>query len=312
MADRSRMEFRGMRCRACQRPIKPDTALAASLGRRLAVSSRDGCIYRCACGVSYSNARNEAKRVMIAASPELNVPSQVRSGLVEALGQSLNRRNRRRKQLKFCFETSEDAVTWTVFRGLEQHGRLDALVSPQHPAGEPALLLWGAPVGGARGPAVASALVEVCRSLGEAAGALSEPDVVVVWPDLVVLVEAKFQSANERRPNHPNYARYLDRPDLFAVFPETVAAAGYYELTRNWRIGVALAEALRIPDFLLVNLGPPDRIEAEAETFASLLARSSSHDFVFWSWSDILEAAAPVEAWLDRYASERHRLLYWR
>jgi hypothetical protein len=301
-----------MRCRACQGLIKPDSALAASLGRRLTVSSRDDCIYRCACGASYTNAKNEADRVLITAGPEQNVPKQVRPGLVEALGRSLNRRNRRRKQLKFCFETSEDAVTWTVFRGLQQQGRLDALAQPQHPAGEPVLLMWGVAVGGARGPEVVSALVEVCRSLGEAAGALSEPDMIVVWPDLVVLVEAKFQSGNALRPNHPSFRRYLDRPDLFAVSPETVAAAGYYELTRNWRIGVALAEALQIPDFLLVNLGPPDRIEAEAETFASLLARSSSHDFVFWSWSDILEAAAPVEAWLDRYASERHRLLYWR
>lgn len=312
MANRTQAEFRDMRCRACQRLIKPDAPLATSLGRRLAVASRDDCIYRCSCGVSYTNAKKEADRVLITASPELNVPRQVRPGLAEALGHSLDRRNRRAKQLKFCFETSEDAVTWTVFRGLEQQGRLDALVAPQHPPGEPALLFWGAPVGGVRSSEAASALVEVCRSLGESAASYSEPDVVVVWPELVVLVEARFQSGNVLRPNQPNFQRYLDRPELFAALPETVAAAGYYELTRSWRIGAALAEALQIPDFLLVNLGPPDKLEAEAETFASLLARSTSRDFVFWSWSDILEAAAPVEAWLDRYASERHRLLYWR
>jgi hypothetical protein len=104
----------------------------------------------------------------------------------------------------------------------------------------------------------------------------------------------------------------LDRPELFAAFPETVAAAGYYELTQSWRSGAAPTEALQIPNFLLVNLGPPDKMEVEAEVFSSLLARSESRDFVFWSWSDILEAPAPVESWLDRYASERHRLLYWR
>jgi hypothetical protein len=312
MADRPRTEFREMRCRACQRPIKPDKTLVASLGRRLTVTKREQCIYRCSCGVSYSNARNEAKRVMIAASPELNVPAQVRPGLAEALAHSLNRRNRRNKQMKFCFETSEDAISWTVFRGLEQQGKLDALARPQHPAGKPELLFWGAPVGGARGPEIAAALAEVCRSLGERAMSFSEPDLVVVWPELVVLVEAKYQSANERRPNYHGFSGYLDRPELFAVFPESVAAAGYYELTRDWRIGIGLAEALEIPDFLLVNLGPPDRIEAEAETFASLLARSASRDFVFWSWSDILEAAQPIVPWLDRYASERHRLLYWR
>ncbi len=312
MADRPRTEFREMRCRACQSLIKPDKALAASLGRRLTVSKREQCIYRCECGASYSNAMNEADRVMIVASPELNVPRQVRPGLAEALAHSLNRRGRRGKQTKFCFETSEDAIVWTVMRGLERQGRLDALVVPQHPAGEPALLLWGAPVSGERAPEMAAALAEVCRSLGESAASFSEPDVIVAWPELIVFVEAKFLSANECRENFHGFPRYLDRPELFAVFPESVAAAGYYELTRNWRIGIGLAEALEIPDFLLVNLGPPDRIEAEAEAFAGLLARSTSRDFAFWSWSDVLETAAPVEPWLDRYASERHRLLYWR
>lgn len=257
-------------------------------------------------------ARNEDDRVMIAASPELNVPREVRAGLVEALGQAANRRNRRNKLMKFCFETSEDAVTWTVFRGLEQQGRLDALVAPQRPLGDPTLLLWGVPISGARGPEIASSLADVCRSLGERANALSEPDVIVAWPDLVVLVEAKFQSANERRRNHPNFHRYLDRPDLYAVPPEQVAAAGYYELTRYWRIGAALAESLHTPGFLLVNLGPPDRIEVDADIFSTLLARSPLREFASCSWSDVLETAAPLEPWLDRYASERHRLLYWR
>ena len=151
MAERQPTRFEPMRCRACQRLIKPNTSLAASLGKRLTVASRDDCIYRCECGVSYSNARKEDKRVLITASPELNVHKQVRAGLVEVLGQALNRRNRRRKLMKFCFETSDDAVTWTVFRGLEQRGRLDALVAPQRPLGEQTLLLWGVPISGPRG-----------------------------------------------------------------------------------------------------------------------------------------------------------------
>ena len=312
MAEKVPWRYQAMRCRACRRLIKPNKALAASLGKRLTVASRDDCIYRCECGVAYSNSINERDRVLIVASPELNVPKSVRAGLVETLGQAVNRGNRKNKLIKFCFENSEDAVTWTVFRGLEQKGRLDALVAPERPPGEPALLLWGVPIGGARGPEVASALAEVCRSLGETASALSEPDVIVVWHDLVVLVEAKFRSANELRPNYRGFSRYLDRPDLFAVSPDEVAAAGYYELTRNWRIGTELAERLRVPGFLLLNLGPPEKIEVDADLFGALVARSVEHDFASCSWSDVLEAAQPIEAWLDRYASERHRLLYWR
>ncbi|MGA9761631.1 MAG: hypothetical protein WBQ14_04335 [Gaiellaceae bacterium] len=312
MARASQSGFEPMRCRACQALIEPDVALAASLGKRLSVHSRDDCIYRCQCGYSYSNARDEARRVMIAARPELNVPKEVRPGLAEALGQAVNRRGRRGKLMKFCFETSEDAVTWTVLRGLSEQGRLDALVAPQRPLGEPTLLLWGVPIIGPRGAETAAALAEVCRSLGESASSLSEPDVIVVWEDLLLLVEAKFQSANERRPNYHGFARYLDWPDLFAVSPEEVAADGYYELTRNWRIGAELSERLRIAGFLLLNLGPPEKIEVDADLFGTLVARSAAHDFASCSWSDVLEAAQPVEAWLDRYASDRHRLLYWR
>jgi hypothetical protein len=100
------------------------------------------------------------------------------------------------------------------------------------------------------------------------------------------------------------------RRDLFAVLTERVAADGYYELTRNWRIGTALAESLQIPGFLLINLGPPEKIEVDADIFMTLLARSPLREFASCSWSDILEAAKPLEAWLDRYASERQRLLY--
>jgi hypothetical protein len=306
------VKFQAMKCRVCERSIKPNKSLAASLGKRLTVTSHDDCIYRCECGVSYSNAKNKDDRVLITASPELNVPKQVRAGLVEVLGQALNHRGRRRKRMKFCFETSDDAVTWTVFRGLEQQGRLNALVAPQRPLGEPTLLLWGVPISGPRGAETASTLAEVCSSLGESPSSFTEPDVIVAWQDLLVLVEAKFQSGNELRRNFRGFERYLDRPDLFAVSPEEVAADGYYELTRNWRIGTALAESLRIPAFLLLNLGPPEKIEVDADLFGALVARSAAHDFASCSWSDVLEAAQPIESWLDRYASERHRLLYWR
>jgi len=46
--------------------------------------------------------------------------------------------------------------------------------------------------------------------------------------------------------------------------------------------------------------------------WARVVARPPSRDFPSCGRSDVLEAAQPIEPWLDRYASERHRLLYWR
>jgi hypothetical protein len=51
--------------------------------------------------------------------PERNVPNEVSGGLNEVLGNALNVRNQTAKRDKFCFSSSEDAVTWTIFRGLE-------------------------------------------------------------------------------------------------------------------------------------------------------------------------------------------------
>jgi hypothetical protein len=302
-----------MHCRACRAVIKPDRKVLARLGGRRAVRSRDDCVYHCReCGACYTNAGDERDREMITPRAELNVPREVRSGLTETLSRTPNRRKRSSKQLKSCFESSKDAVTWTVFRGLERQGRLDALVVPDEPAGEPALLFWGVPVCGERADEVAEALAEECRSVGERANAMSEPDVIVCWDDMLALVVARYRTGNEQRPNNAGFSRYLDHAYLFSVLTSKVASAGYYELTRGWRIGSGLAQRLGIGSFLLVNLGPPEKIEQDAEAFSRMLAVSGKRDFVQRSWNDVLEAARPLEPWLDRYASERHRLLYWR
>ena len=60
MAERLAVSYEPMRCRGCQQLIEPDLPLSARLGRRLTLSSRKDCIYRCDCGVSYSNAPDAA------------------------------------------------------------------------------------------------------------------------------------------------------------------------------------------------------------------------------------------------------------
>jgi hypothetical protein len=70
-----------------------------------------------------------------------------------------------------------------------------------------------------------------------------------------VFVEAKYTSQNDVKPNYKGFARYLGRPKIFAAGDTAVRAAGFYELTRNWRIGADLAERLG-RRFTLVNLSP--------------------------------------------------------
>jgi hypothetical protein len=290
-----------MECRICGSTIEPDHDVLTRLGPRRTVATRGDCIYQCNCGAFYSNAANPHARVLITASPELNVPEPVRVGLIAALGRAVNETNLLNKKAKFCYETSEDAVTWTVFNGLLQAGRLGAAVRDA-PEGTPSMLLWGSEVADGSAADVAVALRSTCTGIGEDPRRLTEPDVILSWDGLLVFIEAKYRSPNDRKPGYENFKRYTrGRSELFAVPPDEVAAAGFYELTRNWRIGVEVAERLGVREFLLVNLG--GRSLAESATgFATTIDQTEARRFSHRTWGEVLEAASPVKPWLADYA----------
>jgi hypothetical protein len=82
-----------------------------------------------------------------------NVPPPAREGLDAVLSVALSLTARERKRVRFRFCTSEDAITWTVFRYLEQTEDLGSTLGcmlPALPLGETTLLFWGAPVAGWR------------------------------------------------------------------------------------------------------------------------------------------------------------------
>ena len=128
-------------------------------------------VYRCEdCSWGWSNARLPSARRRIARESWQNVPEQVREGLDEVLAAAVNTRNLKPKAWKFCSETSEDAVTWTVVRGLQQLGELEMLLPPElrsRAAGEPSLLLWGAVAGGDEAQALAKKLERISTRLRE-------------------------------------------------------------------------------------------------------------------------------------------------
>jgi hypothetical protein len=295
--------FTSMTCRVCGEAIDPDPVLADAPVR---ANGYAACIYRCGCGAGYSNARDAAARRLVWCAPELNVPAEVRVGVLEVLAQAVNITNRPQKREKFCSEMSEDAVTWTVIRALQSLGRLDILAGRAATGSAPSLLLWGVPVGLGADARVADELAAVSRSIGESANYRSEPDVILAWPDLVMFVEAKYRSPNEERPNRRGFDRYLECESLFAVSAAAVRAAGFYELTRNWRIGSELADRLD-RRFTLLNLGS-SAIEASASRFASLLNQGERRLFQYQSWAELLRRTrkgGSLPAWLARHADTR-------
>jgi hypothetical protein len=227
---------------------------------------------------------------------------QAQVGLADGLAGAINVHNRPAKQQKFCSERSEDAVTWTVIAGLREAAGLGAVVAERRLGPPQALLLWGHPLAGERAAEVRDGFVAVSDDVGEKPDRRTEPDVMVLWPDLLGFVEAKYGSANDRQPDYAGYSTYLPAPDRFSGDDERVRREGSYQLMRNWVMGSMLAEDLGV-SFALVNLGPPT-IANHATGFAALLRQSPSRRFAYRTWRQVLDFAATPE-WLTDYARER-------
>jgi hypothetical protein len=298
---------RTMMCRRCGSLLDAQPELV--LGRRAA--RYEDLVFRCErCGVGYSNATWEDARIEIAATPAGNVPPEVREGVDDALAAAVNLDARPGKAWKFCSANSEDAVTWTVIRALEQTGQLDrvaaavGLADAIEASVPPRLLLWGAAARPSDPDAVAAEalLTEVSIDLREALERRSEPDVIVLWDDAVVVIEAKYKAANDReKTGLRRFDRYLQRPDQWTATKDAVKAEGLYELVRNWVIACELAERSGATHAVLANLAPA-ALAADITAFRALAATSPTRRIEHIRWRSLF--ADPAPAWLARYASD--------
>jgi hypothetical protein len=156
------------------------------------------------------------------------------------------------------------------------------------------------PLNAGTAEAVAVSIVKVSDDLGEQPRSRSEPDVILVWPDLFAFVEVKLDSPNEHKaPTYKGWDTYLPSPGLFASDDAAVRQAGWYELTRNWVIGNRVA-ALHDARFVLVNLGPAK----QAASFGEQLAQGAGRVFEHRRWAELLDASTALPTWTVSYATE--------
>ena len=298
------IEYHEMRCEGCGKMIPPRPR---SVERPKRAKSYASCVFRCDCGTGYSNASDPADRRRIMRQPEDNVPREVRAGLTRVLANAANERNRPAKRESFCSAFSEDAVTWTVFSflsGQSQLGLAAELLGLEKPVGKPAVCLWGAALDDSSASQDLSTLFEqVSRSVGEADKSRSEPDVALAWSDLVILIEVKHTSDNPVQADYHGFGRYLDDPDMWAAPLRDVESTGYYELVRNWRLGLAVANVSK-SRFGLMNLGP-SATRKSAECFAPLLRTSPDRVFRHVEWSQFLLRVPNIPDWLTRFLKGR-------
>ena len=296
-------------CGELIRDCRPDAA-----GRAPVATGYEACLRRCdKCGVGVSNAKDKDAIVVIYREPRQNVPGNVHGGLCDALHQALHVQNRPNKKAKFCFQTSEDAVTWTVFRGLQQEGLLRLTLAylgfelAEEGSDEPAMLLWGVPVPASddRAQLLRQRLLSVSDELKERAQSRSEPDVVLdVGEEGLVLVEVKYNSGNDvRELDYDRFWRkYVEETRAFGD-GKAAQKTGLYELARNWRIAWELAGDR--PMWLL-NLGPGELFEgtkAEAlQAFKQCLKTGDKRRFLWRTWRKFLP---DVPQWLCEYLEQR-------
>lgn len=263
--------------------------------------------FRCdSCGIGFSNATNPSDRVLIRANYADNVPLEVIDRLDTVLASALNVRARSKKPWAFASANSEDAASWTMARALASIGSLASFLprrlrSSSSDPGE--ALLWGVPLIAGAADAVAASTVKVSDDLGEQPRSRSEPDIILVWPDLIAFIEVKLDSPNEHKaPTYKGWDTYLPSAGLFASADAAVRQAGWYELTRNWVIGNRVA-ALHETRFVLVNLGPAT-LAKQAKSFADQLAQGPRRAFEHRRWAELLDASPALPKWAVSYAAE--------
>jgi hypothetical protein len=291
-----------LRCSGCGLELEPREGPAS------AAASFDDCLRRCdPCGLAWSNSSTHPVRIW--KEPTHNVPAEVRPGIIEAVAAALNERNRKTKLLKLASESSEDAVTWTVFSLLTSfvlaHSPWRSLagLTPEDAPLPRSVLIWGTPLFGG-GAELRAGLVAISSALGEVATSRTEPDVIIdLGPFGLVFVEVKYKSGNDAQSKKPwdmytTSDAFLDR--------DLAKKSGRYELVRNWRIGCELA---RERPFSLVNLvrtvesGPA---AVSTREFAASVKTGPTRRFAQLTFRALLEnVPQPWPPWFADYVALR-------
>jgi hypothetical protein len=229
-----------------------------------------------------------------------------------------------KRESRMGHEHSEDAVTWNVFRFFERHACLAPAMRTICPCSdsEPLAIFWTTLDGRLWEP------YKLCSDLiPEKATARSESDLIFLWEHkLLVVVEAKFRSRNRSDPKNRDsesrkaepYIKHASRY-LIREGAEEAVRDGWYELLRNWVLGMELKDTLGCEEFVLVNLlrkrHENEHREDPRRDFAErACALSPNSRFVVAYWEDLIAAAPlicdhPDSGLLVRWAKNKSELL---
>jgi hypothetical protein len=231
---------------------------------------------------------------------------------------------RGKRESRMGHEHSEDAVTWNVFRFFERNDCITPAIRTicPCPESEPLAVFW---------TTHEERLWEPFRwcsdQIPERKTARSESDLIFLWEKkLVVVVEAKFRSPNrsdlsKRRDELRKAKSYIEHASRYINVERANEAVldGWYELLRNWVLGIELKDTLCCEDFVLVNLlrrrHETEHREDPTRDFAEhACVLTPNSRFVVAYWEDLIAAAPSIcdhadSGLLIRWARNKSELL---
>ena len=200
-----------------------------------------------------------------------------------------------KRECRMNYNNSEDALTWNVFRYLENQKILDSYFSTilNRKIKGIEVIYWSY---SAKDNNVFNPL-QRARNIFEY-GKGSEPDIILVSYDTVIFLEAKFGSYNTASPKNSSQ-RVIDKyclsenrlwDSLFTQnFTKIAVEEKKYELARFWLLGnwIAIQSKQKPLNFILLSL-VREREEIDIEDrFSPLINQNDSRVFKRISWESI-------------------------
>jgi hypothetical protein len=196
----------------------------------------------------------------------------------------------KRVKAQLHHDSSEDAVTWNVFRFLEKSRLLSGLLEQLRdgPATNPEAMYWTC---SASQGEVWSELANAWDVFQELPQRASEPDLIVKSDEGVFFIEAKLTSASSQDFNashkEEDRAERVGRYNKGQVYLrdpiEDIVNGGYYQLMRFWVLGCWIAERLG-RDFMLVNLVRSGKDEGIEGAFGGCIRGNRHMRFQRLTW----------------------------
>lgn len=197
-----------------------------------------------------------------------------------------------KRESRMAREKSEDAVTFNVFRYLQNNELLDSFLESvtAEKVSNSELILWSFSEREKKGYTL---LNDARQEFGESQNRGSEPDIIINTDNILFFIEAKFSSSNATVPSDPSKVKkYLTGGDNWfkQVFMESYEKIAVkekkYELLRFWLLGTWMAKQQR-KKFSLINLVlQKNELKIESQ-FKKLIYENEHQKFKRIEWESI-------------------------